>query len=66
MHVMNLFLIQHQVNFNNKSIVRNDLTILQDQVDNMELIFNTAGSQGERGSVGESCSNTVTKNFVIQ
>ena len=32
----------------------------------MELIFNTAGSQGERGPVGESCSNTVTKNFVIQ
>ncbi len=63
---MNLFLIQHHVIFNNKSIVRNDLTILQDQVDNMELILSTAGSQGERGPVGESCSNSVTKTFVIQ
>jgi hypothetical protein len=53
--------LQQQINS-----LRNDLTLLQDQVDNMELIPGPEGPQGERGPPGESCQNTVTKTFVIQ
>jgi hypothetical protein len=65
--------LQQQINS-----LRNDLTLLQDQVNNLQLIPGPAGPQGppgvpgpagpqgERGPPGEPCPNTVTKTFVIQ
>ena len=65
--------LQQQINN-----LRNDLTSLQNQVDNLQLtpgpegpqgpsgVPGPAGPQGERGPPGEPCPNTVTKTFVIQ
>lgn len=53
--------LQQQINS-----LRNDLTLLQDQLNNIELIPGPMGPQGERGPPGEPCPNTVTKTFVIQ
>jgi hypothetical protein len=55
--------------------LRNDLTLLQDQVNNIQLIpgptgpkgdTGDIGPQGPAGSPGEPCPNTVTKTFIIQ
>lgn len=53
--------LQQQINS-----LRNDLTLLQDQLNNIELIPGPMGPQGEKGLPGEPCPNTVTKTFVIQ
>jgi hypothetical protein len=55
--------------------LRNDLTLLQDQVNNIQLIpgptgpkgdTGDIGPQGPAGSPGEPCSKTITKTFLIQ
>jgi hypothetical protein len=43
--------------------LRNDLTLLQEQVNNIELIPGPAGPQGPPG---EPCPNAATKTFLIQ
>ena len=53
--------LQQQINS-----LRNDLTLLQNQLNNIELIPGPMGPQGEKGLPGEPCPNTVTKTFVIQ
>lgn len=50
--------LQQQIND-----LRNDLTLLQEQVNNIELIPGPAGPQGPPG---EPCPNTATKTFLIQ
>ena len=55
--------------------LRNDLTFLQDQVNNIQPIPGPAcpkgdtgdiGPQGSAGSPGEPCPNIVTKTFIIR